>query len=200
MITIDENLLIGKGSHRDVYRHPENESLCIKIIVDGSFHSRSARREKTYHRHLARRGISWDMLPKYYGDIQTNLGIGSVFDLIVDHDGAVSKTLGHYLRANEVTEKYYDGLSNSLFSLKEYLIENRIITKTPEHRNLACQRNESGIFRMFVIDSVVNTDYIQICNYVGLLAKKKIDRRWQRFERNLLAAYPHNKALCRMLA
>ena len=199
MITIDKTSLIGKGSHREVYKHPENENLCIKVIVDGSFHSRSARREKAYHRHLERRGISWDMIPKYYGDIKTNLGIGSVFDMILDHDGTVSKTLGYFLRSNEVTEEYYDGLSNSLCLLKEYLLANRIITKTPEHRNIACQRSQPGISKMVVIDSVVNTDYIPICNYVHFLAKKKINRRWQRFESNLLAAFPHNKALYRML-
>jgi len=199
LITIDNHNFVGKGSHREVYRHPENQNLCIKIIVDGSSHSRPNRREISYHRHLERRGIAWDMIPKYHGDITTNLGIGSVFDLVSDHDGAVSKTLGYYLSSNDVTEAHYDGLSRSLFLLKDYLLRYRIITKTLEHRNIVCQRNKSGIFRLSVIDSVVNLDFIPICNYIRFLAEKKIHRRWKRFERNLLGLFPHNKALDRML-
>ena len=31
MITLDENLLIERGSERSCYRHPESPNRCIKI-------------------------------------------------------------------------------------------------------------------------------------------------------------------------
>ena len=121
MINIDKYRLVGKGHHREVYRHPQNPDLCIKIIVDGNFDSRQVRREKAYYRHLEKKGISWDMVPKYHGDIITDLGTGSVFDLILDQDGSVSKTLENYLASNEVTEANYHGLSKSLNSIESNL-------------------------------------------------------------------------------
>lgn len=139
------------------------------------------------------------MIPKYHGDVETDLGIGSVFDLIVDCDGSVSKTLGDYISTSETTEAHYDNLLNSLNLLKQYLMEQRIITMTLAHRNVVCQRNESGISQLFVIDNIGNSDFVPICNYIGCLAKRKINRRWKRFEERLLEAYPDNKTLHRML-
>jgi len=199
MIHINKSNFIGKGSHREVYRHPEKKNLCIKIIVDGSDDSRQERREKTYYRHLEKRGVAWDMIPQYYGDTITNLGMGSVFDLISEHDGTVSKTLGYYIASNEITETHYDSLKKSFYLLKDYLLKQRIITKTLAPRNIVCQRNASGIFRLSVIDSIGNLDFIPFCNYINYLAELKIHRRWGRFERKMLEAHPHNKALHRML-
>lgn len=199
MINIDKHGIVGRGNHREVYRHPEQQNLCIKIIVDGSHDSREVQCEKTYYKHLAKRGISWDMVPKYYGDITTNLGIGSVFDLISDHDGAVSKTLEYYITSNEITEANYDGLSNSLYLLKDYLLKQRIITKILAPRNIVYQKKKYGIYRLFVIDGIGNRDFIPICNYINLLAKKKIYRRWKRFEQNILRKHAKNKALRQML-
>lgn len=199
MIKIDQSSLVGRGHHREVHRHPEDKNLCIKIVVDGNPDAPQVQREKRYYRHLQKRGVTWDMLPRYYGDITTNLGIGSVFDLILDQDGTVSKPLGHYIASNDVTEAYYDGLSNSLYLLKDYLLEQRIITMTLVPRNVVCQRNKSRIFRLFVVDNIGNTEFIPICNYIPFFAKKKIRRRWKRFEDNLLNASPHNEALHRMV-
>lgn len=199
MINFDKYSMVGKGHHRECYRHPENQNLCIKVVVDGNIDARQVQREIKYYRHLERRGVSWDMIPKYYGDVITNLGIGSVFDLILDQDGAVSKTLGYYIASNEVTEANYDGLSNSLYLLKDYLLKERIITMTLAHRNIVCQRNKSGIFRLFVVDNIGNSDFIPISTYINCLAKKKIYRRWKRFEDRMLDTYAHNKALHRML-
>jgi len=199
MISINKSSFVGKGSHREVYRHPENHNLCIKVIVDGSDESRQELREKTYYKHLQKRGASFDMLPQYYGDITTDLGIGSVFDLICDHDGNVSQTLEYYLESNEMTELYYDSLEKSYLLLKDYLLKNRIITKTLAPRNIVCQRNESGIFRLYIIDNIGNLDSIPLSNYVSFLAKRKVVRRWERFECNILEANPENKALQRLV-
>jgi len=199
MINIDKSSLIGKGNHREVYRHPENDNLCIKVVVDGSSESRQELREKSYYKHLENRGASWDMIPKYYGEIMTNLGMGSVFDLVSDHDGSVSKTLEYYTASNEITEEHYDSLKDSCYLLKDYLLKNRIITKTIAARNIVCQKNESGIFKLSLIDNIGNLDLIPLSNYIRILAKLKINRRWERFERNILKANPDNEVLRRML-
>jgi len=197
MIKIDGCRLIGKGFHRECYRHPENKNLCIKLVVAGG--PEESRREKQYYRHLERRGISWEMIPKYHGDIETDQGIGSVFDLIVDQDGSVSKTLKYYLSSNEKTEANYDGLSTSLYLLKDYLFQQRIITMTLKPKNMVGQKDRSGIFRLFIVDNLGNSDFFPICNYNNYLANKKISRKWRRFEDRILNAHKDNRALQRIL-
>ncbi len=197
MITIDQSGFIGKGFHRECYRHPENKNRCIKVIWAG--HPKESQREKRYYRHLETRGISWDMIPRYYGDIQTNLGPGSVFDLIVDHDFVVSKSLEYYLSSEEKTKTYYDSLSNSLYLLKDYLFQNLIITQNLALSNILCRKTEFGISRLFIVDNIGNTDFIPICTYNNYFAVRKISRKWQRFEDSMLNSYKHNNALHRML-
>lgn len=197
MLYIEKANLIGKGMHRECYKHPENPSLCIKLIVKDS--PVEIKREKQYYRHLQKRGISWDMIPRYYGDVETNLGPGSVFDLIADHDLAVSKSLEYYLSSVEQTEKYFRSLSESLKLLKNYLLDNNIVTMNIKPYNVLCRKNASGIFRLFLIDNIYNSEFIPVSNYVNFFAKLKISRKWRRFEESILNAYQHNHALRCML-
>ncbi len=197
MINLDKSNLVGKGLHRECYRHPENENLCIKVVVFGN--ADETRREKRYYRHIEKRNISWDMIPMFHGDIETSLGIGSVFDLILDYNGAVSKTLEYYLSSNEKTEAHNDGLSSSLYLLKDYLLQQQIITMALKPKNISCKKMDSGSFRLFVVDNIGNSDFIPICNYSKYFAKKKILRKWKHFEDSMLNTYKRNKALHRML-
>ena len=202
MINIDKSGLVGKGLHRECYRHPQNKNLCIKVIVagDGKVNARKeSEREKKYYRHLEKRGICWDMIPMYYGDIETNLGLGFVFDLIVDEDGAPSKSLEYYLSSDEETEAHYESLSNSLYLLKDYIFQQRIITMTLQPKNILCQKSKSEINRLFIADNIGNSDLIPICNYSKYFAQKKMSRKWQRFVDSILNTYEPNKALHRVL-
>ena len=200
MIHLDKKSMFGKGHHRECYPHPDDANLCIKIIVDGSHDSNQAQRELKYYKHLKRRGISWDMLSGYHGDIMTNMGIGSVYDLIKDHDGSVSKTFGYYIASNEIAEANYEDLLKTLYALKQYLLKEGIITLTLAHRNIVCQKNDTGIFRMHVIDNIGNGDFIPLASHINFLARIKIERRWKRFEAKLLKEYPENEALHQILS
>ncbi len=199
MLNLDKAGLIGKGAHRACYKHPDNKSLCVKIIINGSHHSVEIKREKKYYRHLEKRGVSWDMIPRYYGDIETNFGKGSLFDLVTDQDGTVSKDLEYYLASNETTERYYDSLVKALHLLKDYLLQNRIITMDIKPYNILCQKNEAGISRLFLVDNIYNAEFIPISTYSDFFAQRKILRKWQRFEDRILNTYKDNKALQRML-
>lgn len=200
MIKIDKSAFVGKGHHREVYRHPENPSLCIKIVVDQNYDSREIKRENSYYQHLEKRNISWDMLSKYHGDVITDMGIGSVFDLILDPDNSVSKTLGYYLRTPDETEKEYDNLLNALLLFKNYLVKERIITKSLAHRNIVCKRDESGVSLLSLVDNIGNAEFFPFSTYIGSMGRKKVHRKWKRFEEKLLKEFPDNKALHRIIS
>ncbi|HDQ40792.1 MAG TPA: hypothetical protein ENN39_07165 [Desulfonatronum sp.] len=106
MIYLTQDLLFRKGAQRACYRHPSDASLCIKILHDPREDSpgqRETREEIAYYAHLQKRGISWEMLPFYHGQVETNFGTGTVFDLVRDRDGNISRPFFEFLRNPELT-------------------------------------------------------------------------------------------------
>lgn len=190
MIHINLSDFVGRGLHRECYVHPENKDLCIKVIVAGD--SSESQREQKYYSHLQKRNITWELLPKFYGLVETNLGPGAVFDLIRNHDGSISKTLAHYLASSEKSEAHYPGLSQAMSLLKNNLYQQRILTMTLKPKNILYKKTSPEEGRPIIVDNIGNSDFIPICNYSAILARNKISRKWQRFVRSVLNTYPHN--------
>lgn len=202
MINLEENGLVGRGYHRSCYRHPEDSRLCIKVL-DGD-HQKEADREIAYYRQLERRGAAWEMLARYHGSIETNFGLGQVFDLITDPNGETAKTLEHYMKSQELSGHPVSGspasdnlassnhndsdkqkLILSLQKLKSYLLDNKIITTEIKPRNIVCQRFGDQEFRSVIVDDIGNTEFIPFSSHISFLGKAKINRKWERFERLL---------------
>jgi len=197
MIELDTRALIGKGLHRECFVHPEDPTRCIKIVVSGT--GNENRREQAYYAELTRRGISWDMLPRFYGLVPTNLGEGAVFDAVRDYDNRISFTLGHYLASPQLTERHGPALRAALDRLKAYLLENRIITMTLKAKNILFQLESAESGKLVIVDNIGNSDFIPLANYSAHLARWKILRKWRRFERSLRRDYAGNNALAAAL-
>ncbi len=190
MISLDADHRFAGGYHRDCYVHPADDSLCIKISLRGNF-TESAREAK-YYRHLESRQVSWDLLPRFHGFVETSLGPGAVFDLVRDGDGEVSENLEHYLRSPALTAANIDGLTQAFRSLRAYLIEHRIITRTLKAKNIVYQKTGPGNAQLIIVDNIANTEFFPIGNYVGVFARRKITRKWRRFERDILKEFEDN--------
>jgi len=197
MLKIDASTLIGKGLHRECFVHPDNPERCIKIVVAGN--SNENRREAVYYDRLARRGISWEMLTRFHGLVETNHGEGAIFDLVRDYDGEVSRTLAYYLEAEELTAPHSDLLALALYDLKAYLLENRIVTMTLKAKNILLQKTALRKGKLVIVDNVGNSDFIPAANYSGFLARLKNQRKWLRFEKALLSQYASNEMMVSLL-
>ncbi|MBT3200476.1 MAG: hypothetical protein HN350_11215 [Phycisphaerales bacterium] len=197
ILQIDKSTFIGKGRHRECYVHPEDPDKCVKIIVLGD--QTETQREQAYYRRLDRRKISWSMLSRYCGDVQTNMGPGAVFELVRDYNGEVSKPMTNYLPAADEPDADIDTLLNAITTLKKYMLDQKIVTMTLQTKNILYQRTSPTDGKLVIVDGIGNSDYIPICNYVGFMATIKIKRRWKRFEAFLLKNYGHNQTLRRML-
>ena len=192
MIQIHSTDLIGKGLHRECFSHPQDNSLCVKIAVNENI--TETRREQSYYRLLESRKVSWAMLPKFHGNIDTNMGSGAVFDMIRNPDGAVSKTLEFYLRSIEESRRHYSDLLSAFVALKDYLLKEQIITMTIKPKNIVYQESGEERGKLFIVDNIGNSDYLPLCNYSKMFGSKKIRRKWQRFENSILKTYPENDA------
>ncbi|MGD9300726.1 MAG: PhoP regulatory network protein YrbL [Desulfobacterales bacterium] len=193
MLTLESSTLIGKGLRRECYFHPEDENKCIKIVVAGD-HKETAR-EQSYYRLLNKRKISWHMLARFHGNIETNRGTGAVFELIRDYDNGVSKTLEHYFAAENQTDLDYKELPRALTLLKQYLLRWKIVTMSLRPQNIVYKKINKSEGILVIIDNIGNSDFIPICDYVNWMAALKIRRKWQRFELLLANDYTRNRAL-----
>jgi hypothetical protein len=190
--------MIGKGLHRECYVHPDDPLWCVKVIVAGN--SNENHREAKYYGLLARRGISWEMLTCFHALVATNLGEGAVFDLVRDHDGSVSATLAQYLESDELSRVYGPSLACALSGLRDYLMQNRIITMTLKSKNIVYQKMTGDSGKLVIVDNVGNSDFIPAGNYSGYLARKKISRKWRRFMYDLNNRHPGCTALSQVPA
>ena len=185
--------LIGKGLHRECYAHPCDEGKCVKIAYAG--HHAETLREQRYYRLLDERAASWNNLSRYYGETHTNLGRGTVFQLIRDEDGAVSKTLQQYLTLPTGGGGIIiNELIHAVQELCDYMFDQRIITMTLKAKNICYQRRAPRP-RLVLVDSLGNSDFIPLCSHVGYLAHIKIRRRWRRFAADIFHACQHNPPL-----
>ena len=193
MILLNASYFVGKGLHRECYVHPEDKNLCIKVVVAGDLSE--SKREQSYYKLLQKRDICWDILPRFHGVIETNMGAGAVFDLIRDFDGEISKTLKHYLSSELLDSVENPGISQAICVFKEELYRQSIITMTLSPKNIMYKKTGPNEGRLILIDNIGNSDFIPICSYIDSLAKKKITRKLLRFEQTVLKMSAHNKAL-----
>lgn len=182
MLELSAATLVGKGLHREVHVHPDDDSKCVKVVVLRG--EEETRREQAYYRFLQRRNIDWNSLPQFYGNEDTNMGPGAVFDLIRDDDGQVSKTLEFYLDNLSSTPEPVESISQALLSLKWDLLEQNIITMTLKPKNMVVQRRNDGM-RCLIIDNIGNSDIVPISSYVRFFGRKKIERKWGKFKQLL---------------
>ncbi len=196
MIELTPTLLVAKGGHRHCYVHPENTEKCVKVLVSGD--EKEHLLEQKYYKHLMKRGISWSMLPQFYGTVDTNLGEGAVFDLIRDFDGQVSKTLEFYIKAEDPSLYSEYSFKGAFYGLRDYLSKEIVISRKINSCNIVFKRTDSHRGVMVMIDNIGNTDFLPFSKIFASAGRSKVLRRWSRFEESLQRVFPEN-ALVRLL-
>ncbi len=108
VIELSSSLLFGRGHYRECYIHPLRHDLCVKIFRKQN--KSKQKRQIRYYRYLEQRNISWEMMPRFHGIVDTNLGPGMVFDLIRDYDDEISKPLNFFLTDPDIIKENYHEL------------------------------------------------------------------------------------------
>lgn len=180
MFDLTDTHLLGKGSSRLCYQHPEDPAkCCIKIT-----YTRNPVIEKLamkHYRHHRRRGISWEMLAETYGPEETSMGQGVLFSLTRDFDGTVSRTLDHYLKEKRLTPSQ-EKLSELFSAFWHYMLREQIVVRELKPDNIIPQRLSPDDARLILIDGVGNNQLLPIANYVRSFAKRVILRKWSTLE------------------
>lgn len=183
MLILDNKKIIGRGTHRTCYLHPISESLCIKVMK--SEFNRELLREVKMYKKLSKHERTWEMLPKFYGEVSTNYGIGQVYTLIRDFNGQPSKTLEHYYAINN--QSLHQDIRRALDELKQFLISKKVITTSIKARNIVYQLNNLGTNKAIVIDDIGNSEFIPVSSLSSFFARKKINRKWKKFDKEFIS-------------
>ena len=172
---------IGEGQERICYQHPDDPGKVIKLQKGESY--KQTRRELELYRRLARRkGTDYSQLPRYYGKVKTNLGEGFVTDLVRDYDGGISNSLYWYFERGYPVEEFYPYLAD----LKQYLLDNQVVFSEDLRRtNLLFQKLSPEKAHLVVIDGLGNHSAINWFDVFRSVSSSKINRRWERFIRQL---------------
>lgn len=147
------------------------------------------KREQAYYKLLKKRGVVWDMLPRFHGTVKTNLGCGAIFDLIKDPCGQTSRTLQQHLESETLNKLNAQGLQDHLQNLKNYLIAQNIMTMTIKPKNIVYQKRKHQDDLCVIIDNIGNSDFIRISSHNRYFGKKKIERKWARFINKMVNTY-----------
>jgi len=176
-LNLNEDKLIGVGSERKCYFHPRDKRKCIKITY--KFGRRTASRCKREIKYsLKYSNLPYDLpsIPQYFGTVNTNLGCGHVFELVLDYDGNISKKLSEYIKTNGLN----NSLTGKISSLYRSFLQSRVLVSDLHPGNLLLQMPSVDDYHLVMIDGYGNSDFIKICDYSRFFLKKKLMRKFSR--------------------
>ncbi len=138
MIILENQKPIGRGSHREVYVHPDKPDRCLKVMIEdwkksgrrqrATWLSRTFRSKRTFHENLSEFHFSktqhrrvGDLAGNYfalsYDMVETDQGEALEVQLIQDYDGQISLSMKAYLlkfglteELKEAIEYFWDGV------------------------------------------------------------------------------------------
>lgn len=178
IIDLSKAVLIGTGRDRDCYHHPLVNSQCIKVSRRPQ---KQTRRERAYFSYLMAKNKDTSRLAHYLTTVQTNLGEGAAYELVMNDDGNVSSTLTCALRDRHFT---YETIRPLLDELREYLLAQQICIRDLSPNNIMCQVQNSHL-RLVIVDGVSNPGVNPLNIRISMLSGYFINKSWQSLERKV---------------
>lgn len=162
---------LSEGKFRKVYIHPDDPNLCVKLGKP-LLHKRALKRELYY---LKRHQDSLSFITPLRGTVDSNLGLGYIFDLVRNYDGSISDTL-----ENEVATLDSSVLSEKLHEMYQELLLKRAAVGDFHARNILIRWVSKTNYELWIIDGFGNSDYLKFCDYSKYLLNKKLVRKFNK--------------------
>lgn len=114
-LDLSKSAILGYGNERICYSHPTIDARCVKVNRPGITHRYQNKIEYYYFRRLLAREVPFTYLPTFYGKVNTNFGIGLVFERVKNEDGSDAIKFVQAIEQGDISkEKAYDIL-NTLY-------------------------------------------------------------------------------------
>ena len=190
-LALTEELLIGVGEHKKVYVHPDDETLCVKVLHYGET-DEDWQKELRYRRSRERRGLSSTLLTQYYGACPLEGGgIGHIFERVRDFDGQDSLSFQQHIDLNRSSPRIdFNAVITGMMTFRFLLFQEKIITSNMEPCNFSVQIVAPDFYRLRIMDNIGSPVFIPLIFYIDALALRHIKRYWRRFVLDLNRQYP----------
>ena len=191
-IVLSRDFFIGKGINMAVYINPMNPSQCIKIRIR---EIRDYYLEMNYRKsRQLRRLPQSSLMVKYYGEVETNLGTGYVYERVADYDGSTSLSIhdlvqlevlarekGCSLKETAGTEKEIPCVKDAIVKLYEGILQDRVIVHDYNCCNFMVQFSTPTSWRIRIIDGLGYRVLIPLVYYIDYFSVRQIRRFRLRF-------------------
>ena len=184
------------GGTRRCYVHPEDETLCVKVLrpdrtpearraVAGGWRRFKAlasfddqRKETKAYRHLKRRGqLDYTHVPRCYGSVDTDQGVGIVTALFRDCDGGYPENLEELLPRGMT-----NALEQAIGEFKLWLRRERFLTRDLLPHNIIAVADRPDRYRLVVVDGIGNSEFIPLSHWFKFCARMKVERKIRKFD------------------
>lgn len=142
----NENIL-GMGGERLCYIHPEDSTKVVKVKYNNSASRNQNLIELIYYSSLLARNVDFSHLTRFYGEVETSVGRGLVFDRVENFDKSPLLNLSQVIE-NKIL--LHDEIEILLQELQYNLRKNNIIFADIGFDNIVCKKTEDGKFSLRV--------------------------------------------------
>lgn len=178
ILEIKKELFIGAGGHNATYIHPIDKMKCIKIPHDPN--DGDVKKEMRYRRICAKKLAKSRLVTEFFGTIETNLGLGYIFERVLDYNGQTSKDLRDFLPKNKPDAQTLQQIWTILLNFKsDFLRENIAIVDT-DITNFMVQEPIKGSFRVRIVDNIGTPVLIPLVYWFDFAAAWKAKRYWNK--------------------
>ncbi|MDA8712544.1 PhoP regulatory network YrbL family protein [Alphaproteobacteria bacterium] len=197
MVDLSKSVPFAEGGRRICYQHPENPDLCIKVSKPDTIITRRANMPlhrrlrplsafddnhdeiKGYRQLVVKRAVGdenaplWQHVPKCYGFVETNIGLGLVSDFYHTHNKP-APTVQQLLYDNGLTPE----LQAALDEFAQFLSDSLLVTRAIIPHNIVFAADG----RIKLIDGIGGRNLIPIAEFFpfpsyNIFAKRKAQKR-----------------------
>ena len=197
------------GGTRRCYVHPGDASRCVKVLrSDRTPEARRAvasgwrrfkwlrsfddqRKETKAYQYLTRRGqLDYTHVPRFYGTVETDQGLGIVTALLRNWDGGYPKNLEELLPGGMT-----DALEAAIDEFKRWLRRERFLTRDLLPHNIVAVADSPERFRLVVVDGIGNSEFIPLSHWFKCCARAKIERKIRKFDYRVRILHPNGQTV-----
>ena len=179
MITLNNNLLVGRGTLRACYLHPEDETLVIKVgRADRVGGNDANQKEYSSYQKIFQRHEKLDHISRCHGFVETDRGQGLVCDCIRDSSGEISQTIWEIVVYDDACD--IGNILEVARTLCDYLIAHDLFLFDINLKNIVLRRDRDYRYRAYAIDlkgPYDNKEFLQLSSRITFLGRQKLKRR-----------------------
>ncbi len=177
---LTKEMYLGKGRERAAYTHPNDDTKVVKVVYKPTENLNQNELEYEYLQFLEKKNIPFDHLTHCYGTVDTNFGIGYVFERIRDYNGNTSTSFKNMVLNGVLDPKLESTL---LEELKTYLLKYNIIFVDIALSNIFCQEISPNEYKLVITDGIGGKRTgikSKLYLYSKLFTKYKVSKQWKK--------------------